>query len=510
MTKYATSKGEDRREYDNFSDWVNKAPEEYRMSERYGRPGSLQRLQREQQRRDLSGGPQFHNWDEVNEFYDKKDSDNWLSRKWDELFSDEGTKRQEKAIDITNKAPSYEGEVTRGVESLSSKEPSIFDGTFEDYEKSNIVEPGDSFSLMSDEPTEDSTEKSWWGSKTDDERKDLTDIGVKLFQDMYAGPSMDKALATDTMIARMMGSPSKSKFRKGFDPYTEFREREELRKKDKQSGLFSKILARGLADKYKVNLSDSEKEALGLTDIGGEGDSEGSDEGDDGQSLNIDENKPRQAELLGGSKPDDFNEIAWLLNYEKGARNLGGGDRLGPVYKDYSDDPNRTFNQFKKPYEAGITEVDYEKEELLPDDINILQQLDNKLKEISNRGELEESLPSYAGSVLDRASAKTKEAINRELSPKEVSKEPIVNVRSSDLKNLVSSFEDVADQLALSKIHDRLKGKDESDKPDEAELAFREREVEAREEETEAIQAQNYRNMLKDRMETLFPDKYRR
>jgi hypothetical protein len=421
--------------------------------------------------------------------------DGWLNHKWNELFPDEGTKRQEKAIDITNKAPSYEGEVTRGVESLSSKEPSIFDGTFEDYEKSNIVEPGDSFSLMSDEPTEDSTEKSWWGSKTDDERKDLTDIGVKLFQDMYAGPSMDKALATDTMIARMMGSPSKSKFRKGFDPYTEFREREELRKKDKQSGLFSKILARGLADKYKVNLSDSEKEALGIGDYGGEGDDEGSDD----QLLNIDENKPRQAEILSGSKPNDLNEIAWLLNYEKGP--LSKGD-------------SRTFKQFKIPYELGINEVDYEpeqKQELHPKDANILQQLEGLLpRESAPKQELhskDANIFEVTGDALRRAYAKG----DLHKGGKEpVSKEPIVNVRSSDLKNLVSSFEDVADQLALSKIHDRLKGKDESDKPDEAELAFREREVEAREEETEAIQAQNYRNMLKDRMETLFPDKYRR
>ena len=504
MTKYATSSWgkegkEDRREYDNFSDWVTKAPEEHRMSERYGRPGSLQRLQREQQRRDLSGGPQFHNWDEVNEFYDKKDSDNWLSRKWDELFSDEGTKRQEKAIDITNKAPSYEGEVTRGVESLSSKEPSIFDGTFEDYEKSNIVEPGDSFSLMSDEPTEDSTEKSWWGSKTDDERKDLTDIGVKLFQDMYAGPSMDKALATDTMIARMMGSPSKSKFRKGFDPYTEFREREELRKKDKQSGLFSKILARGLADKYKVNLSDSEKESLGIADDGGEG--------DDDQWPS----EKRREELLSGSKPTRHDELSWLIDYEKGALNRGVSeeDRLGPIYKD------RTFNQFKKPYEAGITEVDYEEEKLLPSDANIFEATGDTLRKIITRESApEQELHSKDTNIFEVTGDALRRAHARgdlyEGGKKPVSKEPIVNVRSSDLKNLVSSFEDVADQLALSKIHDRLKGKDESDKPDEAELAFREREVEAREEETEAIQAQNYRNMLKDRMETLFPDKYRR
>jgi len=405
--------------------------------------------------------------------------DGWLNHKWNELFPDEGTKRQEKAIDITNKAPSYEGEVTRGVESLSSKEPSIFDGTFEDYEKSNIVEPGDSFSLMSDEPTEDSTEKSWWGSKTDDERKDLTDIGVKLFQDMYAGPSMDKALATDTMIARMMGSPSKSKFRKGFDPYTEFREREELRKKDKQSGLFSKILARGLADKYKVNLSDSEKESLGIADIGGEGDDEG-----DKNAIMSDEEVLNHAEAI---RTDDPNHS--FASEEERDEFLKRFAEPKFNSKELADDPNRTFRQFKIPYELGINEVDYKpapEQKLLSKDVNLLKHLESKLGEVYARGDLYEGGKEPA------------------------SKEPIVNVRSSDLKNLVSSFEDVADQLALSKIHDRLKGKDESAKPDEAELAFREREVEAREEETEAIQAQNYRNMLKDRMETLFPDKYRR
>ena len=75
--------------------------------------------------------------------------------------------------------------------------------------------------------------------------------------------------------------------------------------------------------------------------------------------------------------------------------------------------------------------------------------------------------------------------------------------------DLSDSLDKIADTLVLSTLYDRVRPEKEKEISEE-ELEFREREVEAREDEAQSRQIQNYRDMLRDRIERLFPEKYAR